>query len=64
MYSTIIKLKHGISDNKFQRLDSTIQSAFSNRAGTVVNSSIEPYHYKFTGDDNDYACLEIGLLIL
>ena len=64
MYSTIIEIKSSITDDMLNKLHYIVESAFSNRAGSVKNSSNEPHLFIFTGGENDYGCLEVGMLTL
>ena len=64
MYSTVIEIKNSITDDMLNKLRYIVESAFSNRAGSVRNSSNEPRLFIFTGDEKDYGCLEVGMLTL
>ena len=41
-----------------------IESAFSNRAGTVKNTGTDPYYFVFAGGEDEYGCLDLGTLEL
>jgi len=62
MYSTVIEIKKNITGEALNKLKQTIESAFSNRAGSVKNSSTEPYKFVFEGGEADYGCLDLGVL--
>ncbi len=64
MYSTVIEIKSSITDDMLNKLHSVVESAFSNRAGSVKNSSNESHLFIFTGGEKDYGCLEVGMLTL
>lgn len=64
MYSTIIELKKDISPDLLSQLKENIEAAFSNRVGTVKNTSKEPYRFEFIGGEDEYGCLDIASLIL
>ena len=64
MYSTVIEIKSSITDDMLNKLRITIESAFSNRAGIVENTSNEPHRFIFKGNESDYGCLEVGMLTL
>jgi len=61
MYRTVIEIKKNISGETFNKLKQTIENAFSNRAGSVKNSSTEPYKFIFAGGEADYGCLDLGV---
>lgn len=64
MYSSIIRIKKNISDEELQNLHKIAEKAFSNRAGSVKNSSSDPYKFVFSGDEGKFGCLEVGMLEL
>lgn len=64
MYSTIIELKNNIEKDVLERLKKNIESAFENRCGKVINTSEDPYRFEFTGGEEAYACLDLGVLKL
>ena len=64
MYSTVIAIKNSITDDMLNKLRYIVESAFSNRAGSVRNSSNEPHLFIFADDEKDYGCLEVGMLTL
>lgn len=64
MYSTVIEIKNEVTDDGLSRLKKIIENAFSNRVGTVKNTSKEPRCFRFSGEDKERGCLEIGLLTL
>ena len=64
MYKAIIEINNNVSDDVLIATKNIIESAFDNRLGKVKNSSLEPYRLIFTGDENKYGCLEVGLFAL
>ncbi|MBE6692111.1 MAG: hypothetical protein E7586_02095 [Ruminococcaceae bacterium] len=65
MYKVIIELKKDISEDVLKKLTETINSAFDNRLGTIANSHISsPYRFVFVGGEEEFTCLQIGLLAL
>lgn len=64
MYSTVIEIKNNVTDDMLNKLRYTIENAFSNRAGNVENTSVQPRLFIFEGDESDYGCLEVGMLTL
>lgn len=64
MYSTVIEIKKNITDDALNKLSQLAEKAFSNRAGSVKNSSSDPYKLIFKGDEKDYGCLDLGVAML
>ena len=64
MYKTIIHLKDNIPDELLRSLASMIERAFINRAGSLRNVSTEPHKFVFQGGENQYGCLDLGMLSL
>lgn len=64
MYSSIIEIKKNIPNDMLVNLRNIAENAFSNRAGSVKNSSREPYRFIFKGDEDKFGCLEVGMLEL
>ena len=52
MYSSIIEIKKNVSGETLERLRKTVEKAFSNRAGSVKNSSNNPYKFVFKGGED------------
>ncbi len=52
MYSSIIEIKKDVSSNTLVQLRKDAEKAFSNRAGSVKNSSNDPYKFVFKGDED------------
>lgn len=61
MYSSIIEIKKGISGETLEQLRQTAEKAFSNRAGSVKNSSNDSHRLIFKGGENAYPCLDLGV---
>lgn len=51
MYSTVIEIKNDVAGDVLSQLKHAIESAFSNRAGTVENVSKEPRRFEFVGSE-------------
>ncbi len=64
MYSTVIEIKKNITEEALGKLRQAAEDAFSNRAGSVKNSSTEPYKFVFAGGEADYGCLDLGVAML
>ena len=64
MYRSIIQIKKTVSDEALASLRETAEKAFSNRAGSVKNSSAEPHKLVFNGEEKDYGCLDLGVAML
>lgn len=61
MYSSVIEIKKNVSGETLDRLREVAEKAFSNRAGSVKNSSSDPYRFVFMGGEKDYGCLDLGV---
>lgn len=61
MYSTVIEIKKSVTDDTLNRLRRIAECAFTNRAGSVKNSSTDPYKLVFEGGEKDYGCLDLGV---
>lgn len=64
MYSSIIEIKKNVPDETLADLRKVAEKAFSNRAGSVENSSSDPYTFLFRGGEDQFGCLEVGMLEL
>ena len=64
MYSSIIEIKKTVSHEALVGLRKVAESAFTNRAGSVENSSNNPYRLVFRGGEDKFGCLELGMLEL
>lgn len=64
MYSSVIEIKKNVTNEMLLSLHRVAEKAFSNRAGSVKNSSADPYKFVFKGGEDKYGCLEIGMLEL
>lgn len=64
MYSTVIEIKKNITGETLNKLGQMAEKAFSNRAGSVKNSSSDPYKLVFEGGEKDYGCLDLGVAML
>ena len=61
MYSSIIEIKKTVPSESLVRLRKIAEKAFSNRAGSVENSSNNPYELVFSGGEDKFGCLEVGM---
>ena len=64
MYKNVIDIRKDTPQDILQTLAVVADKAFDNRAGKVKNTSDTPYRFIYKGGDSEYACLEIGMLIL
>lgn len=64
MYSSIIEIKKNVTNEMLLNLRKVAEKAFSNRAGSVRNSSVDPYRFVFKGGEDKFGCLEVGMLEL
>lgn len=64
MYSSIIEIKKTVPGEMLVNLRRAAERAFSNRAGSVRNSSDNPYRFVFRGGEDKFGCLELGMLEL
>lgn len=64
MYSSIIEIKKTVPGEMLVNLHRATERAFSNRAGSVRNSSDNPYRLVFRGGEDKFGCLELGMLEL
>lgn len=65
MYKVIIELKKDISEETLKKLTEIINAAFDNRLGTIANSHTSSlYRFEFVGSEDEFTCLQIGLLAL
>lgn len=61
MYSTIIEIKKNVTGDTLIKLRKMAEDAFSNRAGIVKNTSMEPHRFIFEGEEEAYPCLDLGV---
>lgn len=64
MYSSIIEINRNVPGETLMSLHKVAENAFSNRAGSVRNSSSDPYRLVFKGNEDMFGCLEVGMLEL
>ena len=64
MYKNILDVRKDTPQDILKTLAEIADRAFDNRAGKVDNTSDTPYRFIYRGDDSEYACLEVGMLIL
>lgn len=64
MYSSIIEIKKNVPSETLVNLRKIAERAFSNRAGSVENTSSNPYRFVFKGGEDKLGCLEVGMLEL
>ncbi len=64
IYKSVIQIRPETSEDILNELRAKADRAFSNRAGTVVNMSKDPYKFVYEGREEEYGCLNIGMLEL
>ena len=64
MYKNVIDIRQGIPNHILKALVRVADRAFDNRAGKVNNVSTLPYRFVYEGGENEYGCLEVGMLNL
>lgn len=64
MYSTVIEIKKSVTGDALKRLCQMAENAFTNRAGSIKNSSKDPHKLVFEGSEKDYGCLDLGVVNL
>ncbi len=64
MYKNVIQIKKDVTEDVLKSLSIIAERAFDNRVGRVQNVSDIPYLLVFQGDEDDYGCLNLGMLNL
>lgn len=64
MYKSVISFQENLSTEKLKQLVATADLAFDNRAGKIKSSSISPFVLSYEGEENAFACLNLGLMSL
>ena len=64
MYKNVINIRKEVPIEILKNLETIATEAFNNRAGRVKNTSTLPYRFIFEGGENDYGCLNLGILTL
>ena len=64
MNKVVIDIRKNVPLKKIKELERISNDAFHNRAGTVENSSGIPYRFLYSGDENMFCCLQLGVLEL
>ena len=64
MIKVVIDICKNVPLKKIKELERISNDAFHNRAGTVENSSGIPYRFLYSGDENMFCCLQLGMLEL
>ena len=64
MNKVVIDIRKNVPLKKIKELERISNDAFHNRAGTVENSSGIPYRFLYSGDENMFCCLQLGMLEL
>lgn len=64
MYRNVIDIQKEISRDILSVLAAMADKAFDNRAGKVSNVSKSPYRLVYEGGEEEYGCLEVGMLNL
>ncbi len=64
MYKSVIDIRREVPQKLLGKLSMMADRAFNNRAGRVCNVSKQPYRLSFEGGEQDFGCLELGMLAL
>lgn len=64
MYKSVIDIRSDVPLSLLSTLSLMADNAFNNRAGKVSNVSNVPYRFVYQGGENEYGCLEVGMLNL
>ena len=64
MYKSVIEFNKDIPIDKISVLALMADKAFNNRAGKVKNASSIPYLLSYEGEENQFGCLQLGMLAL
>lgn len=64
MYRNVIDIRREVPGDVLKMLLAAANNAFNNRAGRVKNVSTSPYRFVYEGGENEYGCLEVGMLNL
>jgi hypothetical protein len=64
LYKNVIDIRTEVPNDVLKVLVTKANAAFNNRAGRVENVSTSPYRFIYEGGENEYACLEVGMLTL
>lgn len=64
MYKSVIDIRREIPNDVLKLLVAKADKAFNNRAGRVRNLSTFPYRLSYEGEENQFGCLELGMLAL
>ena len=64
MYKSVIDIRSDVPLSLLSTLSLMADNAFNNRAGKVSNVSNAPYRFVYQGGENEYSCLEVGMLNL
>ena len=64
MYKSVIDIRREVSSDVLKLLVAKADKAFNNRAGRVRNVSTIPYRLSYEGGENQFGCLQLGMLAL
>ncbi len=64
MYKNVIDIRREVPSDVLKELAGVADKAFNNRAGRVKNVSNLPYRLVYEGGENQFGCLELGMLAL
>ena len=64
MYKHVISIREGVPKEALKVLAAIANKAFNNRAGKVKNTSVSPYELIYEGGEDEYGCLDLGMLAL
>lgn len=64
MYKSVIYIREDVPKDLLNKLSEMADRAFDNRVGKAANISEDPYCFSFTGGEDLFGCLELGMLEL
>ena len=64
IYKYVIQINPEATEDRLNELRAKADRAFSNRVGTVVNISKDPYKFVYEGGEEERGCLDVGMLEL
>lgn len=64
MYKSVIDIRREVPNDVLKLLVAKANKAFDNRAGRVKNVSTSPFRLSYEGGEEQFGCLELGMLAL
>lgn len=64
MYRVIIELRPELAGAELREIRSAIETSFRNRAGNVSDSGAGGHQLIFSGNEDVFGCLQLGILAL